>query len=86
MTHSDMLSKFGEISFKEYVKEGLSHPVFYGDLVYKLRRVKYEANFFLLGSKIIKRIRRRKYDPVIIERTLPFYSIVPISPSALHSH
>ena len=31
-----------------------SHPVFYGDLVYKLRRVKCEANFVSLGSKIVK--------------------------------
>ena len=32
------LSKFGEISFQEYVSKGTSHPVFHGDLVYKLRR------------------------------------------------
>ena len=29
-----------------------------------------EANFFSSGSKIVKRIRRRKYNPVIIERTM----------------
>ena len=39
-------------------------------LVYKLRRVKCEANFVASGSKIAKRLRRRKYDPVIIERTI----------------
>ena len=38
-SYSDLLSKFGEIPFQEYVTEGISHPVFYGDLVYKLRRV-----------------------------------------------
>ena len=48
----------------------MSHPVFYSDLVYKLRRVRYEANFVSSGSKIVKRIRRRKYDPLIIERTI----------------
>ena len=42
----------------------------YGDLVYKLRRVKDTPNFFLSGSKIVKRLRRRQYDPVIIERTI----------------
>ena len=31
--------------FKEYVFEVNSHPVFYGDLVYKLRRIKCEVNF-----------------------------------------
>ena len=69
-SYSDLLSKFGEISFQEYVTEGISHPVFYGDLVYKLRRVRCEANFVSSGSKIVKRLRRRKYDPLIIENTI----------------
>ena len=67
-SYSDLLSKFGEILFQEYVTEGISHPVFYGDLVFKLRRVRCEASFVSLGSK--KRIRRRKYDPLIIEWTI----------------
>ena len=54
--YSALLSKFGEISFQEYVSEGISHPVFYGDLIYKPRRVKFEANFVSSGSKIVKRI------------------------------
>ena len=44
--------------------------IFYGDLVYKLRSVKGETNFISSGSKIVKRLRRRQYDPVIIERTI----------------
>ena len=44
--------------------------VFYGDLVYKLRGVKGEANLISSGSKIVKRLRRRQYDPAIIERTI----------------
>ena len=58
------------MSFQEFVSEGISHPVFCGDLVYKLRRVKSETNFIWSGSKIVKRLRRRQYDPEIIERTL----------------
>ena len=69
-SYSDLLSKFGEISFPEYITEGISHPVFFGDLVYKLRRVRCEANFVNSGSKIVKHIRRQKYGPLIIERTL----------------
>ena len=68
--YSELLSKFGEISFQDYVSQGIAHPVFYGDLVYKLRRVKGEANFISSGSKIVKRLRRRQYDPAIIERTI----------------
>ena len=50
--------------------EGISHPVFYGDLVYKLRRIKCEANYVLSGSKIVERLRRQKYDLAIIDRTI----------------
>ena len=52
------------------VSKGITHPVFYGDLVYKLRRVKSDSNFISSGSKIVKRLRRRQYDPAIIERTI----------------
>ena len=69
-SYSELLSKFGDISFQEYLSKGISHPVFYGDLVYKLRRVKDTPNFISSGSKIVKRLRRRQYDPVIIERTI----------------
>ena len=57
------------VRFKNFT-EGISHPVFYGDLVYKLRRVRCEANFISSCCKIVKRLRRRKYDPLIIERTI----------------
>ena len=39
-------------------------------VIYKLRRVKCEANFVSSGSKIVKRTRCRKYDRVITERTI----------------
>ena len=41
-----------------------------GDLFNKLRRVKDTPNFVSSGSKIVKRLRRRQYDPLIIERTI----------------
>ena len=69
-SYSEDMSKFGDISFKEYVFKGISHPVFYGDIVYKLRRVKDTPNFISSGWKIVKRLRRRQYDPLTIERTI----------------
>ena len=69
-SYSELLSIFGDISFQEYVFKGISHPVFYGDLVYKLRRVKDTPNFISSGSKIVKRLRRRQYDQLIIETTI----------------
>ena len=70
MTFCPNLLQYRAISFQEYVSKGITHPVFYGDLVYKLRRVKSETNFISSGSKIVKRLRRRQYDPVIIEKTI----------------
>ena len=70
-SYSELLSKF-DISFKEYASKGISQPVFYGDLVYKLRRVKDTPNFISSGLKIFKRLRRRRYDPLIIERIIGF--------------
>ena len=69
-SYSELLSKFGDISFQEYVSKAISHPIFFGDVVYKLRRVKDWLNFISSGSKIVKRLRRRQYDPLIIERTI----------------
>ena len=66
-TYSELLSKFGEISFQEYILKRFFHPVFYGDLLYKLGRVKGTAKFVSSGSKIV---RHRKYGPVIIEVTI----------------
>ena len=62
LLYSELLSKFGKISFQDYVSEGISHQVFYGDLVYKLRRIKGAANFISSGSKTGKRLRRRKWS------------------------
>ena len=58
------------LNFCRHLSKGISHPVFYGDLVYKLRRIKDTPNFISSGSKIVRRLRRRQYDPVIIERTI----------------
>ena len=69
-SYSQLLSKFGDISFQEYGSKGSPHPVFHGDLVYKLRRVKDTPNFISSGSKIVIRLRRRQYDQLIIERTI----------------
>ena len=51
--YSELLSKFAEISFQDYVSEGFSHPVFYCDLDYKLMRVKGSVNFVTSGSKFV---------------------------------
>ena len=39
-SYFELLSKLNAMSFQEYVSKGITHLVFYGDLVYKHRRVK----------------------------------------------
>ena len=41
------------MSFTEYVSKGISHPVLYGDLVDKLRKVKDTPDFISSGSKLL---------------------------------
>ena len=59
------------LSFSRKVKsrfKNMSLPVFYGDLVYKLRRVNGATKFVSAGLKIVRHLRLQKYDPVIIEK------------------
>ena len=53
-----------------YLKQSLTRSSTVILSCYKLRRVKSETNFISPGSKIVERLRRRQYDPVIIERTI----------------
>ena len=69
-SYCELLSNFGAISSQEYASKGITHPVLYGDLVYKLERVKGETNVISSGSKTVKRLRLRQYDPVFIERII----------------
>ena len=84
-SYFELLSKFGAISFQEYVSKGITHPVFYGDLVYKLRRVNGEANFISSGlenSETPSTLSVRPSDHREEYRSCawPFYSIVQIIP------
>ena len=54
--------------FVSNVSKGITHPVFYGDLVYNnLRSIEGIANIISSDSKIVKRLRRRQYNQAIIE-------------------
>ena len=84
-SYSDLLSKFGEISFQEDVTEGISHPVFYGDLVYKLRRVKCKANFVSSTNAFDVVSMTSDHREDYRSCAWPFYSLVQIFHKALHS-
>ena len=60
------------ISFEEYVSKVITHLVIYGELIYRLIRVKGTANFIssVLNILVVKWLRCHQYDPVIIKRTI----------------
>ena len=64
-SYSELLSKFGAISFQQYVSKGITHPVFYGGLVYKLGRVNGEANFISWGLWNAKLTYIQIFVPII---------------------
>ena len=48
--HYELVSKFN-VGLKTLLHQGLSEPEFYGDLVYKFKKVVGRADFFLISSK-----------------------------------
>ena len=66
--HSDLVLKYNS-NLKTLLREGISKPTFYGDVVYKLRKIMGHGNFPVVFTKIIKRFIRRGYDPTILRHT-----------------
>ena len=48
----DLISKF-QVGLKSLLRQGLSQPVFYGDVVYKLKKIVGSDNFSAQFIKII---------------------------------
>ena len=66
--NSDLVLKYNS-DLKTLLREGISNPSFYGDVVYKLRKIMGHGNFPLVFAKIIKRFIKRGYDPTILRHT-----------------
>ena len=52
---------------KTFLKLGISHPHFYGDVVYKLRKIKNVPNFQYKFTKIITMFLKRHYEKPILQ-------------------
>ena len=63
-----LISKY-KLSLKALLTRGISHPEFYGDVVYKLRKIIGHDHFQTLFPKRIKHFRKKGYDPTILQRT-----------------
>ena len=63
-----LISKY-KSNLKTLLRQGISHPEFYGDVIYKLRKITGHTHFHSLFIKRIKKFIKKGYDPTILQRT-----------------
>ena len=66
--HYELVSKFN-VGLKTLLHQGLSDPEFYGDLVYKLKKIEGRADFSDQFRKIIVRYKRIGYNINIMRQS-----------------
>ena len=64
----DLISKF-QIELKSLLHQGLSEPEFYGDLVYKLKKIVGSNNFLAQFIKIISHYKKIGYNINVLQQT-----------------
>ena len=73
----DLISKF-QVGLKSLLRQGLSEPEFYGDLVYKLKKIVGSFNFSAQFIKIISHYKKIGYNINVLQQT-PCLMINPIT-------
>ena len=66
--HSELIVKYN-IGLKTLLQQGISEPIFYGDLVYKFKRIVGKPNFSDQFKKIVKRYKRVGYNLDIMRQS-----------------
>ena len=64
----DLISKF-QVGLKSLLRQGLSEPDFYGDLVYKLKKIVGSNNFSAQFIKIISHYKKIDYNINVLQQT-----------------
>ena len=64
----DLVSKI-QIGLKSLLRHGLSQPEFYGDLVYKLKKIVCSDNFSALFIQIISHYKKIGYNINVLQQT-----------------
>ena len=64
----DLISKF-QVGLKSLLRQGLSEPEFYGDLVYKLKKIVGSNNFSVQFIKIISHYKEIGYNINVLRLT-----------------
>ena len=66
--HSELIVEYN-IRLKTLLQQGISEHIFYGDLVYKFKRIVGKPNFSDQFKKIVKRYIRVGYNLVIMRQS-----------------
>ena len=66
--HFELIEKY-HVSLKKLLKQGISNPEFYGDLVYKFKKIIGNPNFSDLFKRIVNRFKRAGYTLDIMRQT-----------------
>ena len=69
-------------NLKSFLRQFISHPEFYDDVIYKLRKILGHIHFQNLFVKRIRSFLKKDYDPTILLRT----SRLVIDHSTIDSH
>ena len=64
----DLISKF-QVGLRSLLRQGLSEPDFYGDLVYKLKKIVGSDNFSAQFIKIISHYKKIGYNINVLQQT-----------------
>ena len=79
--HSELIVKYN-IGLKTLLQQGISEPIFYGDLVYKFKRIVGKPNFSDQFKKIVKRYIRVGYNLDIMRQS----ACLVLNPIAVYSY
>ena len=79
--HSELVEKYN-VSLRKLLQQGMSEQEFYGDLVYRIRKLMGKSNFSEQLRKLINRYKRTGYNPYVIRQT----ACLVINPTSVDSY
>ena len=74
--HSDLVSKFN-VGLKSLLQQGLSEPEFYGDLVYKFRKIILRYKNFGYNINVIQQTECMVVNPITVNNFASLFNCTP---------
>ena len=78
--HSELVEKY--VCLRKLLQQSISEPEFYGDLVYRIRKIVGKSNFSEQFRKLINRYKRIGYNPYVMRQT----ACLVINPTSVDSY